>query len=121
MLIYLKNKDTLIYDDFKFRCCIGKNGLSKNKVEGDKCTPKGTFNLGYLYFRKDRNPKPQTKCTIKVITKKMGWCDDVKSQSYNKQISINKFINHEKFFKRDLTYDYLIVVKYNTKKIIPNK
>ena len=37
MLIFLKNKDTLVVDDFKFKCSIGKNGISKNKVEGDKC------------------------------------------------------------------------------------
>ena len=30
------------------RCSIGKNGLKKNKIEGDKCTPKGLFNLGYI-------------------------------------------------------------------------
>ena len=36
MLIKLKNKDTLIVDEFKFKCCIGKKGLTKNKKEGDK-------------------------------------------------------------------------------------
>ena len=38
MLINLKNKDTLEFDEFKFKCSIGKNGLKKNKIEGDKCT-----------------------------------------------------------------------------------
>ena len=50
MIIYLKNKHTLIVDDFIFKCCIGKNGLSNNKLEGDKKTPKGTFKLGFLYY-----------------------------------------------------------------------
>ena len=40
MTIYLKNKHTLEVDDFCFRCAIGKNGLSINKIEGDKKTPK---------------------------------------------------------------------------------
>ena len=31
MIIYLKNKHTLIFKDFKFKCCIGANGLSKKK------------------------------------------------------------------------------------------
>ena len=48
MLIKLKNKDTLIFDEFKFKCAIGKNGLKKNKIEGDKSTPKGIFSLGKL-------------------------------------------------------------------------
>ena len=33
MLIRLKNKDTLIIDDFKLKCCIGKKGLKKVKKE----------------------------------------------------------------------------------------
>ena len=31
MIIYLKNKHSLTIDDFYFKCCIGKNGLSKKK------------------------------------------------------------------------------------------
>ena len=61
MIIKLKNKDTLICDDFQFKCSIGKNGLKKNKLEGDNCTPKGTFSLGPVYYRNDRVDKPITK------------------------------------------------------------
>ena len=43
MLIKLKNKDTLIIDDFKFKCCVGKKGIKIKKIEGDKSTPYGTF------------------------------------------------------------------------------
>ena len=60
MIIILKNKYTLKIDDFLFRCSIGKNGLTKNKIEGDNKTPKGIFGLEYLYYRKDRLDKPQT-------------------------------------------------------------
>ena len=31
MIIHVKNKNTLIIDDYKFRCCIGKNGLNYYK------------------------------------------------------------------------------------------
>ena len=31
MIILSKNKQTLKIDEFKFKCCIGKNGLSLNK------------------------------------------------------------------------------------------
>ena len=61
MLIRLKNKDNLIIDDFKFKCCIGKNGISKKKIEGDKKTPKGSYKIENLYLRKDRISKPKTK------------------------------------------------------------
>ena len=54
MTIIIKNKHTLIFDDFKFKCCVGKNGFSKNKYEGDKKTPTGKYALGSLYYRKDK-------------------------------------------------------------------
>ena len=52
MTIIIKNKETLIYDDFIFRCCLGKKGTARHKKEGDKKTPIGTFNIENLYYRK---------------------------------------------------------------------
>jgi len=119
--ITLKNKYTLKIDDFKFKCCIGKNGIKKNKVEGDKCTPKGTFKLGTFYYRKNRVTKPITKLKIKSIKKNMGWCNDSKNKLYNQEIKVNKNIKCEKLFRKDYKYDYLLVIEYNTKKTKPNK
>ena len=121
MKITLKNKYTLKIDDFKFKCCIGKNGLKKNKIEGDKCTPKGIFKLGTLYYRKDKVKKPITNLKIKSIKRNMGWCNDSKNKFYNQEIKVSKNIKHEKLFRKDYKYNYLIVVQYNTKKIKPNK
>ena len=53
MYIIIKNQNTLLFDEFKFKCCIGAKGLTSNKKEGDKKTPRGTYTLGPLYFRKD--------------------------------------------------------------------
>lgn len=117
MIIELKNKNTLIVDQFKFKCCIGKNGLSNNKKEGDSKTPKGTYKLGILYYRNDRSPISDTKLNSKKIKKNMGWCNDPKSKLYNKEIEINKSIRHEKLFRVDYKYNYLIVIEYNTKNI----
>ena len=74
MTIYVKNKHTLQIDEFKFRCCIGKNGSTRNKKEGDKKTPKGIFEIENLYFRKDRKNKPNTLLKCVEIKKNMGWC-----------------------------------------------
>ena len=118
MLINLKNKDTLEFDEFKFKCCIGKNGLKKNKIEGDKCTPIGLFDLGNLFYRPDRVPKPETLIKTKIIKKDTAWCDDPSSRFYNKEIKINKFINHEKFYRKDHLYDIILIIKYNYKKVV---
>ena len=121
MKITLKNKYTLKIDDFKFKCCIGKNGLKKNKIEGDKCTPKGIFELGTLYYRKDRVKKPITSLKLKNIKRNMGWCNDSKNKFYNQEVKVNKNIRYEKLFRKDYKYNYLLVIEYNTKKIKPNK
>jgi L,D-peptidoglycan transpeptidase YkuD (ErfK/YbiS/YcfS/YnhG family) len=121
MLITLKNKDTLICDKFIFRCSIGKEGIKIQKYEGDKTTPKGTFSIGQLYYRADRVKKPETKISTKIIKKDMGWCDDPDSNYYNKEIKINKKIKHEKLFRNDSSYDYFILINYNTKNITPYK
>ena len=120
MLIKLKNKDTLIADDFIFKCCVGKNGLKRNKIEGDKSTPRGKFSLGKLYYRSDRVNKPITKLKLKRINKNMGWSTDIR-KNYNSEIIINKKIKHEKLFRKDFKYDYLIVINYNTKKKVANR
>jgi L,D-peptidoglycan transpeptidase YkuD (ErfK/YbiS/YcfS/YnhG family) len=119
MTILVKNKHTLQIDEFKFRCCIGKNGLTKNKKEGDKKTPKGTFGIENLYYRKDRLKKPMTSLKCVKIRKNMGWCDDIYfSKKYNKLIKTKKNIKHEKLKRKDHKYDLLIPIKYNFKKPI---
>ena len=115
MTIYLKNKDTLIFGDFKFKCSIGKNGIIKNKREGDKKTPVGKFSLGDLYFRADKIKKPETQLKCIPIRKNMGWCNDVKSKKfYNKLISTKKRVRHEKLFRKDFKYNLLIPLSYNS-------
>ena len=114
MQIIIKNKNTLLYDEFKFKCCVGKNGITYNKKEGDKKTPKGTYHLGPVYYRKDRLPIIKTKLPKIKINKNMGWCNDIKSKFYNKPIKINKKIRHEKLYRKSIIYDILIPIKYNT-------
>ena len=121
MLIKLKNKDTLIIDDFKFKCSIGKNGIKRNKYEGDKSTPSGIYEIGSLYYRADRIKKPTTKIETKVIKKNMGWCNESESKNYNKEIIIGKNKGYEKLYRKDNKYDILIVIKYNYKKVIKDK
>ena len=45
MIIYLKNKHTLKVDDFYFKCCIGKNGISKKKEKVTKKHQSDFFQL----------------------------------------------------------------------------
>ena len=122
MTIFVKNKHTLQIDEFKFKCCIGKKGTTKNKKEGDRKTPKGTYEIENLYFRRDRKQRPITVLKCIEIKKYMGWCDDVNfPKKYNKLIKINNNIKHEKLKRRDNKYDLIIPIKYNFKKPIIGK
>ena len=122
MTILVKNKHTLQIDEFKFNCCIGKKGSTSNKKEGDKKTPKGTFEIENLYFREDRIKKPLTLLKCIKIKKNMGWCDDISfPKKYNKLIKIEKKIRHEKLKRKDNKYDLLIPIKYNFNKPITGK
>ena len=114
MIIYLKKKQTLQVDEFNFKCCIGKNGLTFKKKEGDQKTPKGIFKIENLYYRKDRIKKPKTLLKCIEIKKDMGWCDDINyEKKYNKLLKINNKIRHEKLKRKDHKYDLLIPIKYN--------
>ena len=114
MPIILKNKETLQYKNFYFRCAVGKKGLTFNKKEGDKKTPKGLFEIDKLYFRKDRIKKVNTKIKSIPIRKNIGWCDDVtNARKYNRLIKVSKKIKYEKMYRKDTSYDLVIPLKYN--------
>ena len=119
MIIHVKNKNTLIIDDFNLKCCVGKHGLNCNKKEGDNSTPKGLFNLKKLYYRNDRVGTPKCKLSKKIIKDDMAWCDDSNHKKYNEEIkSHNKRLN-ENLYRRDHKYDYIITIDHNNNKI-PN-
>ena len=122
MTIMVKNKERLIFDDFLFKCCVGKKGFTNTKKEGDKKSPVGNFNIENLYYRKDKISKPKTSLKCIPIKKNMGWCDDIyNKKNYNKLIKIKKNIRHEKLFRKDNKYDLLVPISYNRKKRIIGK
>ena len=120
MIIHVPNKNTLIIDDFKFKCCIGKRGINSNKKEGDYSTPKGLFSLRKLYFRKDRTGIPRCKIYKKIVKKNMAWCDNPKHKKYNEEIKTRNKNLKEGLYRKDHKYDYIISISHNEKKI-PNK
>ena len=119
MIIFLKNKHTLELDEFNFQCSVGKNGITRKKIEGDKKTPSGIFKIEHLYYRKDRISLPDTDLKCIEINDKMGWCNDKNfPKKYNQLINVNNKIGHEKLFRKDNKYDLLIPIKFNFNKRI---
>ena len=120
-MIIVKKSGYLKYKNFKFRCALGKGGIKQKEREGDFITPKGKFKLIKIYYRSDRVKKINSTLKKIKIKKNMGWCDDVSSNYYNKQIKINKKISHEKLHRKDNVYDIIVVLNYNLNPIIKGK
>jgi L,D-peptidoglycan transpeptidase YkuD (ErfK/YbiS/YcfS/YnhG family) len=120
-MIIVKNSGYLLFDNFKFLCAFGKNGIKKNKIEGDKATPRGIFKLNKVFYRHDRIKKIKTILGKSKITKKMGWCDDPNSKFYNKKILLPSKFKYEKLYRNDCIYDIIIVINYNIKPTFKNK
>ena len=114
------NKNYLTYNKLKVKCTIGRNGIGYKRKEGDLITPYGQFNIKYILYRKDR-VKVSTKLKKKTIKKNMGWCDDPKSSHYNKLVQLPFAHRHEKLFKKENTYDIILVLNYNMNPIKKNK
>tara|TARA_B100001115_G_C15585871_1_gene280068 strand:+ start:77 stop:577 length:501 start_codon:yes stop_codon:yes gene_type:complete len=117
----LINKKYLTFDNYKAKCAIGKRGIGNKKKEGDLITPKGIYKVKYVLYRKDRVKKIKTKLKKIIIKKNMGWCDDVRSNNYNKLIKLPFNYSHEKLYKKENIYDIILVLNYNMSPIIKNK
>jgi L,D-peptidoglycan transpeptidase YkuD (ErfK/YbiS/YcfS/YnhG family) len=120
MHILIKNKKLTI-NDYRIKCAVGKRGIGKKKKEGDFITPIGVFKIKFLLYRKDRVKKINTSLKKYIITKNMGWCDDPNSKKYNRLITTPFNYSHEKLFKKENTYDIILVLNYNMNPIKKNK
>ena len=120
MHIYINNK-FISYNNYKAKCAVGKRGISIKKKEGDLITPKGTFKIKEIFYRKDRVQNLITRLKKTVIRKNMGWCDDPKSKKYNKLIYFPFKHSAEKLYRRENIYDIILVLNFNMNPVKKNK
>ena len=120
-MIIINKSGYLKYKNLKFRCSLGKAGIGKKKIEGDNITPKGTFKIVNIYFRKDRVKNIISKLKLIKIKRTMGWCDDPTSKKYNQLIKLPTKYHHEKLYRSDKLYDIVIILNYNMNPIVKGK
>jgi L,D-peptidoglycan transpeptidase YkuD (ErfK/YbiS/YcfS/YnhG family) len=120
-MIIINKYGYLKYENLKFKCALGKSGVSKKKIEGDNITPQGTFRVIKIYYRKDRIKKISSKFKLIKIEKNMGWCDDPKSNKYNRLINLPNNFSYEKLYRKDNLYDLILVLNYNTNPVVKGK
>jgi|TARA_X000000950_G_scaffold279068_1_gene371056 L,D-peptidoglycan transpeptidase YkuD (ErfK/YbiS/YcfS/YnhG family) len=115
------NKNYLSYNKYKVKCAIGKRGIGFKKKEGDLITPLGQYKIKYVLYRKDRIKKFRSKIRKVIIKKNMVWCDDPNSKKYNKLVKLPFNYSYEKLFKKENSYDIILVLNYNMNPIKKNK
>lgn len=120
MKLVVKN-GFLINQDQKYKCSIGYNGLSKNKTEGDGCTPVGTFKLNKIMYRPDKINNFKSNLETEIIEKRDGWCDDINSELYNQKIIFPYELSAENLYRDDDLYDLICIIDYNLNPIIKGK
>lgn len=120
-MIIINKSGYLKYKNFKLRCSLGKAGIKKKKEEGDNITPKGIYKPVKVLYRSDKINIIKTNLRKIKIKKNMGWCDDPRSNLYNKQIKLPSVYRHEKLYRKDSVYDIIIVLNYNMNPIIKGK
>ncbi len=120
-MIIINKSGHLKFKDLKFKCALGKAGIGKKRVEGDNITPKGTYKIIQIYYRKDRIKKISSKFKLIKINKNMGWCNDPRSKKYNQLIKLPSKYTYERLFRKDNLYDLILVLNYNINPIIKNK
>ena len=87
------------------------------KREGDQRTPRGKFKFILLLYRKDRVSYFRSKIKKMIIKKNMGWCDDPKSNNYNKLIKFPFSFSAEKLYLEKNIYDLILVLDFNRRPI----
>ena len=105
----------------QYSCAIGREGLTKNKIEGDLKTPVGEFRFKKIFYRADKLGEMVFNLPSQVIRKNSGWCDDPGHKQYNQFIEFPFNSSAEKLYRDDNLYDLFFVINYNTDPIIPSK
>jgi len=120
MHIYVSKK-YLTYQNNKVKCAIGKRGIGKKQKEGDQITPRGTFRIKNILYRKDKINYLRSVIKKTPIKKNMGWCDDPKSKDYNKLIKYPFNYKSEKLYRSNNIYDIILVLDFNMHPVKKNK
>lgn len=104
---------------------LGKNGVTRDKREGDGKTPLGTFSFGTV-FGDAEHKVHVNKQPYLLISQGMEWIDDPASSYYNQLIKPDfsgerNWKSSEKMWEMGAIYSLGVVVEYNTNPIVPGK
>jgi L,D-peptidoglycan transpeptidase YkuD (ErfK/YbiS/YcfS/YnhG family) len=100
---------------FAVPVALGRGGILANKREGDGATPRGTFRLKRLWWRADRDPRPETRLPHRQIKPEDAWCEDPADRRYNRPIRVPSGATGDRLRRDDHLYDFIIEIDHNTR------
>ncbi|MCH2547356.1 MAG: L,D-transpeptidase family protein [Alphaproteobacteria bacterium] len=122
MNLHVISPAELQFNNRIYRCAIGKNGFIHSKIEGDNCTPVGTFALRECWWREDKLARtPKTALPLRKISLNDGWCDAPADEYYNRHVTLPFATSHEKLWREDNVYDVIVPLGYNDNPIVAGK
>lgn len=97
---------------------VGLNGVSDKSCEGDYCTPRGIYPLGFAF---GTQPVYGLKTEYRQINNNCYWIDDPESPLYNQWVETYQISwkSAEHLADYPSAYKYSIVIDYNMSPVIP--
>ena len=110
----------LWWADRRYRCALGRSGVSVAKREGDGATPAGCFALRRVLYRPDRLAAPATRLPVATLSPADGWCDEPEDPLYNRPVRLPYAgCRDERMWRSDGLYDIVVVIGHNDDPVIP--
>ena len=99
---------------------VGKNGVSDKSREGDYCTPKGIFPLGFAFGTESLNG---LGIEYRQINGNCYWVDDTESPLYNQWVESSNISwnSAEHLIDYPQAYKYSVVINYNMSPVVAGK
>ena len=69
-----RSRGVLLAGPLTIPVALGRGGILANKREGDGATPRGRFRLVRLWWRADRERRPETLLPSRRIGPRDAWC-----------------------------------------------
>ena len=97
----------------RFPVALGRSGISAWKREGDGATPTGHLPLRGLWYRADKMRAPRTFLPVRATRKDDLWVDAPGARNYNRPVRAPCAASHEKMWRDDDLYDYVVELGWN--------
>jgi len=103
------------------RCALGRDGVRRNKIEGDGATPAGIWHPEAVLYRSGRALPPRTRLPVASIDRQDGWCDAPDDPAYNQPVRYPYRASAEHLWRSDRLYDLVVVLDHNRHPARPDK